>query len=266
MAIDWSKIHLLIGTPTKGSGSITPEYVEGYLDIEKALTRRGARVSGCYSCAPTMHMARGQTMWLAAQGKGDVTHFLALDDDLKLRGETVVRMLETEHPVIGAAYRIKHPDRSTQFVVIFSGPQVHQEVAADGTIEVQRLGGGCILYSIDAILALLGAYGHFTWAKNTGLACSVEFVDEKTREFVTEDYATCDRWRAIGGTVRLLLDAETVHVGGAGKYPGNFRDLWPLRHRLMTDTLGEYNAICLDKSAVQVNLQPTVEREATAPS
>ena len=54
MAIDWSKIHLLIGTPTKGSGSITPEYVEGYLDIQKTLAARGAKVSGCYSSAPAI--------------------------------------------------------------------------------------------------------------------------------------------------------------------------------------------------------------------
>jgi hypothetical protein len=165
MAIDWSKVHLLVGIPSKRG--IMPECVQGLFDIRSAVQKRGGLCDFTSTRAPLMCMARGVLM-LTAVFHQDVTHFLSLDDDLAVSGADICRLIEADYDVCGIAYRIKYSDGRLQFVALFSPEQVIQE-PVNGTLAMQRIGGGLIMYKRAALERLREAYGVFVWGGIHGL-------------------------------------------------------------------------------------------------
>ena len=239
MTVEWSKVHLLIGIPSKRG--IMPECVQALFDIRSAVQKRGGLCDFTSTRAPLMCMARGVVM-LSAIFHAEVTHFLSLDDDLSISGADVCRLIEADYDVVGAAYRIKYSDKRLQFVALFSPEQVDQEPER-GTLAMQRIGGGLILYKRAALEKLRDAYGIFVWGGIHGLNTPIEYTDEEG-VFLTEDYATCDRWRRLGGEVRLLLDCNVSHVNGDGEnFIGNYKDIWAVRKKLLPEKLGRYSVL-----------------------
>lgn len=241
MPTDWSTVHLLVGLPSKRG--IMHECVQTLFDIRHEIEQRGGKCSFAGSRAPLLSLARGVLM-LSAIEQPTMTHFLSLDDDLMINGSDVCRMIETEFPMVGAAYRIKYSDKRIQFVALFSPEQLEQE-PENGTIAMQRIGGGCILYRRGALELLRQRYGTFSWGGVKGLPVATEYTDDEGT-FLTEDYATCDRWRAIGGSVRLLLDCATDHISADGEhFAGNYLHIWKVRHELLgNQKLSRYNVLC----------------------
>ena len=240
--VDWSRVHLLIGTPS-GRG-FKPECIHALFSIKEEIVRRGGKVSFASSRAPLISLARG-VLFLSALERPDgtptdVTHYLSLDDDLMIGGNDVCRMIETGFPVVGAAYRLKFTNGVIQFVALFGPDQIDQE-PVNGTLGMLRIGGGCILYQRGALELLRARYGTFAWGGHKGMSIAIEYVDDDGT-FLTEDYATCDRWRAIGGSVRLMLDCATDHINADGDhFPGSFVHIWKVRHELLEGrTLGRY--------------------------
>jgi hypothetical protein len=104
-----------------------------------------------------------------------------------------------------------------------SEEQHRQEPKRNGTIQVRRLGGGCILYQRHVVESMKQEYGVLSWGEGKALRICLEACDQDGN-LLTEDYALCERWYAMGGEVRALLDAQTTHSDGARKYVGNLKD------------------------------------------
>jgi hypothetical protein len=220
---------------------ILPECVQALFDIRSEIQKRGGLCDFTSTRAPLMCMARGVLMFTGAFHQ-EVTHFLSLDDDLVVSGADVCRLVEADFDVCGIAYRIKYTDRRIQFVALFSPEQIEQEPVR-GTLAMQRIGGGLIMYKRTALEKLRDAYGIFKWGGIHGLNTPIEYTDEEG-VFLTEDYATCDRWRRLGGEVRLLLDANSIHVSSSGEhYAGNYKDIWAVRHKLLPSEVGSYTVL-----------------------
>jgi hypothetical protein len=237
--IDWAKVHLYIGIPSKRG--IMHECVAAIQGIKAEIEHRGGTCRFGGSRAPLLCLARGVLM-LDALNQPEMTHYLALDDDLMISGTDICRMIEADFPVVGAAYRIKYPDKRIQFVALFSPEQMEQE-PIHGTLEMQRIGGGLILYQRGALELLRLNYGVCSWGGAKALPVAIECVDDEGT-FLTEDYATCDRWRKIGGSVRMMLDCGTDHIDANGDhYPGSYIHIWKVRHELLKGELSRYNVL-----------------------
>jgi hypothetical protein len=237
--IDWSQVHILIAVPT--IRGIMPECVGSMFSIASAIQAKGGKCNYSSSRAPLMSLARGAGM-LEPLKRDTITHLLCLDDDIGIAGDDVVRLVEADQDMVGAAYRIKHQDKRVQFVAIYSPEQVDQE-PVNGTIALQRIGGGLILYKKHVLESLLAKYGMCAWGGVHALNAPIEYVDEGG-EFLTEDYATCDRWRRLGGEVRLLLDVEVAHFDSfGGAHVGNFKHMWDQRRTLLPKKLEAYNTM-----------------------
>jgi hypothetical protein len=51
-------------------------------------------------------------------------------------------------------------------------------------------------------------------------------IDPETGVYLSEDYAFCQRWRALGGEILLDLKSKLTHVG-----PDHFKGDAALRYR-----------------------------------
>jgi hypothetical protein len=240
--IDWSAVHLLVAVPTKRG--IMPECVGSLISILSAVQSKGGKCNFTSSRAPLMCLARGQGMMepFRPERGENITHLLCMDDDIAIAGDDAVRLIECDMDMVGAAYRIKHQDGKIQFVALCSPEQVDQEPVR-GTIALQRIGGGLILYKRHVLQQLLIKYGACAWGGVRALNAPIEYVDD-SGEFLTEDYATCDRWRRLGGEVRLLLDVTVAHYDAfGGAHTGNFKGMWEQRHKLLPAKLEAYNTM-----------------------
>jgi hypothetical protein len=225
----WTKIHVVVGIPSRRG--LQPETREAVAEIGKRLEERGASaVLKVVNAGATCGCARGLT-FAAFLDEPNATHLLSLDDDLVVSGDAIVKLVELEASFAGIAYRFRQDAEAWTCQV--TREECLQEPDERGSIQVSRLGGGLILYKREVAQELAERFGFFTYRGVRGLRATLETVTEDGR-YLTEDYALCDKWRSIGGQIRLLLDATTAHIDPNGtKYAGNFglffhryRKLW----------------------------------------
>ena len=222
MICSWTSINLWIAMPTLRG--ISPETCGTIANVVAALRSRGASCEIVASRAPLMSVARGALFYTFLEGPG--THCLALDDDISFRQELLDDLLAADEPMVGAAYRIKQnmpDDPHHEYAAGMSEEQHRQEPKRNGTIQVRRLGGGCILYQRHVVEKLRDQYGVLNWGEGRALRACLEACDQDGN-LLTEDYVLCERWYGMGGEVRALLDAETCHGDGARLYRGNLKD------------------------------------------
>ena len=180
----------------------------------------------------------------------DATHVLFVDADIGFSPEDVFRLVSHGHDVIGGLYPVRasiwddaararlqggeDPETAAfRYVGEPSGP-----VGSDGLVPARYAGTGFLLISRGAIERLVDAYpetrcrhGHVAAGRERVEAGSgavlAEFhalfdclIDPTTRAYLSEDFAFCARWRAIGGTVWLDPTLSLSHHG-MGEFRGS---------------------------------------------
>lgn len=161
---------------------------------------------------------------------GIAAHFLAsecdrlvfIDADIGFSADQVLRLLSHDVDVIGGMYRKKSPDKvdfAANLDVQLDG-SVPQEQATGalrarhaatgflsikrGVFERMRDAWPHLRYRLHPDTARPDALGEYAWAFFDCL------TDPVTLDYLSEDYAFCHRWRALGGQVwvdpGLILD------------------------------------------------------------
>jgi hypothetical protein len=85
-------------------------------------------------------------------------------------------------------------------------------------VEVQCLPGGFMCVSRDMAQRMAGAYRELWYRDGSTVERRVidvfgTYTDAETRQFWSEDYAFCQRWRQIGGDVWLDPNILLTHNG-----------------------------------------------------
>ncbi len=178
------------------------------------------------------------------------THLAFIDADLGFPPWALERLLRLGEPLAAAAYPLKHIDfqrlaelasagdlpgdpdelrqRATGYPLVLELPTRTR----DDFIAVLSVGTGFMCIARSAIEQLLAAHGTATRYENDipgytlpGQGYDLDpgalrfhdlfaaGVDPDTRSYLSEDYAFCKRWRALGGTVWVDLRARLTHVG-----------------------------------------------------
>lgn len=145
------------------------------------------------------------------------THLLFVDDDMGFPPQMVLDMLTLDEPVVGAIY----PKRGSPLDFVGSGIEAAEYRA--GFIEVEGVGGGCLLIRRDAVEAMLAYFGNEMIGdymvvgdlKAAGGCRTLRFFDQfHTAEGkMSEDIAFCKRWRLTGGKVWASVAHNIQHVG-----------------------------------------------------
>lgn len=167
------------------------------------------------------------------------THLMFIDADVMFRAEDVLRFLEYDKDVVCGSY----PTKAIWWDVVAQEAQKDAKnleqrcykytahvadqsnaVVEDGLVEAFDGPTGFMMVNRRVIEKMIEAYPELQYRVNmvaNGVRinpnCFYTFfdcmVEPQTKHYLSEDYAFCRRWQAIGGKIHACLDAPLVHVG-----------------------------------------------------
>lgn len=149
-----------------------------------------------------IHTARRDLVRMAL--KGDCTHILFLDSDMRFPRGTLLRLLSHGVPIVGANYPTRrHPSRPVSFVSDKSDKdRVYTELESTGLQEVDSTGFGVMLIDMDVFRNLPEPWFSFEW--------------RTPQHMVGEDVYFSRKVRAELGLPTLIdhdLSKQVKHIG-----------------------------------------------------
>jgi len=174
------------------------------------------------------------------------THLLFIDADISFEPEQVIRLLEADKDIAAAMYPIKaldweiaslRPDHSAETIeesaLNYVGMPLYDSAAErDGDfISASYAGTGMMLIRRETIEAMIKAYPKLQYdvihsfprvkrTPKTQYALFECMIDPETGLYLSEDFAFCHRWRALGGKIWLDTESRLTHWGAYG-FAGN---------------------------------------------
>lgn len=208
---------VLVGTPMYG-GQCFDAYLLGVFDLQQECARRGISLGVNVQRNESL-IPRGRNRILHDFLASPASHLVFIDADIGFSGRDVLRLVAhaqaNPDAIVGGTYAKKNRHRYDPAMV----PMPHGvEVTAAELVEIMCLPGGFMCISRDVAQRMAGAYRDLWYRDgNSGeqhvLDLFATFIDPETRQYWSEDYAFCLRWRQIGGKVLLDPNIQLTHNG-----------------------------------------------------
>jgi hypothetical protein len=212
--IDLSHIKLLICSPC-GSGRYHRTYVKSMLKTFAAFRQYGATVDWHdHPFASDPPFARA--MLFGAFWRSSFTHMLQVDDDMEWNFIDLVRMLWLDREFVAAAgpAKVDEPRFAVSSADEFGNPIPPRVEAETNVMHATHVGGAFVLINRSCAEKMVAAYGDLEFLDNSGQSTwGLYHPYVRNRKHVGEDFAFCERWRAIGGRVDVLTDVALGHSG-----------------------------------------------------
>jgi hypothetical protein len=257
----------MVATPCYG-GLVTQRYMQSICALMQYGNVHGLSVGvellGYDSLIPRAR----NTLMAAFLDQPAATHLMFIDADIGFHPDQVARMLAFDQEVVAGMYPLKiinydlaaldrarggEPLETAQLRYVGALEEGEALVQNDGFATAVYAGTGFMLIRRSALERLMKAYPEmrYTAAHNHArpslspnqYALFDCLIHPETREYLSEDYAFCHRWRAIGGQLWLDTQSQLTHIGprefqgDAGlRYPANGTST-PLGH-LVSSTPG----------------------------
>jgi hypothetical protein len=182
--------------------------------------------------------------------RSDCTHMLFIDADLGFDADDVLRMVQSNKPLIGGQYAKKKINwdvvkRVVQNVPDIPSPHINAVVAEstfrpigdqmsfdiNQPVEVESIATGMMLIKREVFTEMMDklpdikiisggsetmdpkTMTRITDSHRESHAFFDVSIDPETRSYTSEDFTFCKRWRELGGQVWLAPWTRTVHVG-----------------------------------------------------
>jgi hypothetical protein len=243
-------IRPLFITPCYGA-NVTTVFVRSWTHLCMKLFQAGV--------AFDMFFADGESLITRARNQavaqflanGDFTHVFWIDADIGFTPEAAFRILLADRDVAAGVYPLKRevwPEQglpagaqrsdlekmATRYPVNTgtSDPEILLEVADDGFMPIGEAPTGFMAIKRGVFRRLIEAYPDLklTWDGPPGhpfdpyyYAFFDVMTHPVTRRYLSEDYAFCERWRAIGGVIHIDTKSDLTHQG-FHLYRGNFEE------------------------------------------
>ncbi len=229
--MDWRKLHLMIASPCYG-GMVGQGYMKSVLDLLMHGSRAGLSV-GVELLGHDSLIPRARNALVARfLDQPAATHLLFVDVDIGFEVAQVIRMLAFEQDVVAGMYPLKlhdwdaapgraepMPAAAMRYLgVPCTGAALERR---DGFVTGEYAGTGFMLIRRAALLEMIGAYPETRYLfAHTGAPPSHHqyalfdcMIEPESQHYLSEDYAFCHRWRAIGGRIWLDTQGRLDHVG-----------------------------------------------------
>jgi hypothetical protein len=214
---------VLFGVPCYG-GQIFDACMQGLLDTQKEFLRLGI----------SFNLVTIRNESLIPRGRnGIVQHFLAsgcdrlffIDADIGFDAQQVLRILAHDRDVVAGLYRKKRLETVDFAVNWLPSPDGKaNRDPATGAIEARHLATGFLCIKRGVIETMCAAYPHLRYRAHAsereagrlpefGHALFATYIDPVTLEDLSEDWAFCMRWRALGGQVWADPGVILEHYG-----------------------------------------------------
>ena len=174
---------------------------------------------------------------------------LFIDSDIEFDATSILMMMKADKDIVLTPYPMKavnwdkardmaaksgRPIEECPYYYCMEFPDKNNIESVDGLVEIKKGPAGCMLIKREVFEKMIKAYPNLLIKQKhlvNGIMGGTEEMwnffdtsfDEKTGDFVGEDYAFCNRWTAIGGKIYANVDAYITHHGDFA-YRGRFID------------------------------------------
>lgn len=157
------------------------------------------------------------------------THLMFIDADIGFEPDHIFQLLLHDKEVVGGMYPKKSLPIDYVVNVAPSAVNPDKSIQCQGNlIPVTRLGTGFMMIKRNALQRMFDAYPETKYTGNIGLDrkfdpfmyALFDTCISKDKEYLSEDWTFCDRWRAIDGEIWADYTIKLDHTGHF-RYPGN---------------------------------------------
>ncbi len=240
---DWlAEQHVVFATPCYG-GTCTEAYLRSMMATTVVLDRMGIAHT-LLTLTNESLITRARNRLVAQFLRTPGTHLFFIDADLRFHPNDILRLIAHDRPVVAAAYPAKAVREenivghvfadieqvrraTTQYVVnvLFEDEEAmarNEATLKDGLIEVLDAGTGFLAIKRHVIDELVAAHPELTYYPERTYQADPDDPQPEWAVFDTmidggrylsEDYAFCRRWQALGGSVWLDPSIALDHVG-----------------------------------------------------
>lgn len=228
--------HLVIGTPCFG-GNVTSHFTLSLLRLQHACLERGVDLS--YQLVGGDALITRARNLVVQQFMADptATHLLFIDADIGFLPEQVFALLDADKDVCGAVYPLKRLewDRIGAFarddVANLGAAALNYVLDPAGGVDfsqpflpVRSIGTGFMMIRRDVFIRMAARYpethfGTIDISTNKALGGAFTYalfdclIDPDSGTYLSEDYAFCKRWTAMGGEIWAWRDSRLTHIG-----------------------------------------------------
>lgn len=173
------------------------------------------------------------------------THMMFIDADIGFNPESVMRLLEFDQDITSAVYPKKSidwglvkkkidggaPEDIRQMGLDFNINLISNDPPVNGFVKVLDVATGFLMMKRKALEKMYEYYKDELFAVNDIAGQNVEnyiaifacSIDEKSKRFLSEDYAFCRRFQKMGGVVWADISCPLSHQG-SHVYSGDIRE------------------------------------------
>lgn len=230
-----------IGTPCYG-GLVTQGYMQSVIQLMQHAALRSIQLSlGLLGYDALITRSRNT---LAAQFLSipAATHLLFIDADISFDPAVLDRMLAFDVDLVAGMYPLKannwdraalarlgsgsEPAATAPLIYVGQPCEGTEREARDGFVTGVYAGTGFMLIRRNVIERMITAYPETRYGSIQAfpapkVAASSQYalfdcmIDQASGTYLSEDYAFCRRWRAIGGKLWLDTQSSLTHTGPA---------------------------------------------------
>ena len=231
-----SRTFVVIGTPCFG-GLVHHGYMTSVVQVLAHACSTGIDI-GLSLLASDALITRGRATIVAAfLDNPAATHLLFVDADISFSPEQFTRLLTFDQDIVAAPYPVKSikwgeiPNRHVNLQepldeagLVYVGKTAVGATQKDGFALADYVGTGFMLIKRHVIERMAKAYPEMKFksvpsfpatpvSSDNLYALFDPMIDKDTGEYISEDYAFCRRWRALGGEIWLDTAARLTHSG-----------------------------------------------------
>jgi hypothetical protein len=229
-------VNLVVATPCFG-GQISVLYAASLLKLQK-LVRSYSDFNLKILFKDGDALITRARASLVAQFLDDpsATHLLFIDADIGFEPQQVLRLIECGADMCAAVYPIKRidwdkvkettaadrPSPSAAFKYVFEVDDPNAVTERSGFIKVCYAGNGFLMIRREALERMCAHYPKLRFKRDHSLDAATAsdnrfalfecMIDDKGT-YLSEDFAFCKRWTAMGGEIWADLDSKLQHVG-----------------------------------------------------
>ncbi|WFU05809.1 hypothetical protein QA648_21830 (plasmid) [Rhizobium sp. CB3171] len=236
---------VFIATPCFG-GMVAKDYMQSIISLMQVGGQFGVQLTLALLGNDALITRSRNTLVSHFLNDTAATHMLFIDADISFEPEQVMRLLDADKDVVAAMYPIKDYDWGNAAKAPLRNAETLAEAALhyvgtpltgpyaewDGDfVTAIYAGTGMLLIKRAVIEKMIAAYPGLRYdaihaypgtkrSPTTQYALFECLIEEETGIYLSEDFAFCHRWRAVGGEIWLDTGSKLSHTG-AHRFAGN---------------------------------------------
>ena len=229
---------LYIGTPLYGE-EVNLAYMDSIMSLSKELEKAGIPSIRQHIIHTSLITKARNECISNFMNNTKLDYFIFIDADIGFNALDVIKMINYDKPLIAGAYPKKHlrweeiqkcfyndiPETSQELLQKTSEYTIYEkenQIPKDGLLEVNRVGTGFMMIKRDLIKKMAKKYPELMYKENGKKGYGLFESAIMNKEHLSEDYAFCERAKAVGEKVLIDPSIELTHNGGNLKFYGKY--------------------------------------------